>query len=329
MVLEMRTLLPAVTQMNEKSVQTRETHLYDPYGRALNSLRISVTQRCNFNCFFCHREGELNPKGEISVNEIKEIVSVASDLGMRRFKLTGGEPLLRPEIVDIVREIRPYAEEVSLTSNGYLMEKYASKLKDAGLRRVNISLHSSDPDTFKKITGNDGLSEVKRGIAAAVESDLNPVKINMVVLNGYNVEEIPSMIELTKNLGAILQLIEFQPIQAGTQPYWNQFYYDMKSIEEMLSSRSETIRERPLHMRKQYHLKDGGVVEVVKPMHNSRFCTYCSRLRLTSDGRLKPCLMRNDNLVDIVSLIRSGETREVLVGAFKEAVSRRHPYWRE
>jgi len=329
MVLEQSVLLPAVTQMNEKSVQKSETRLRDPYGRALNSLRISITQRCNFNCFFCHREGELNPKGEISVNEIKEIARVASDLGMRRIKLTGGEPLLRPEIVDIVREIRPYAEEVSLTSNGYLMAKYASKLKKAGLRRVNISLHSSDPGTFKEITGSNGLSEVKRGIAAAVESDLNPVKINMVVLNGFNVDEIPGMIELTKNLGAILQLIEFQPIQAGTQPYWNQFYYDMRGIEEMLESRSESIRERPLHMRRQYHLKDGGVVEVVRPMHNSRFCTYCSRLRVTSDGRLKPCLMRNDNLVDIVSLIRGGEPREVLVGAFKEAVSRRIPYWRE
>lgn len=271
----------------------------------------------------------MNPKGEISVKEIKEIARVASDLGMRRFKLTGGEPLLRPEIVDIVREIRPYAEEVSLTSNGYLMAEYASKLKKAGLRRVNISLHSSDPGTFKEITGSNGLSEVKKGIAAAVESDLNPVKINMVVLNGFNVDEIPGMIELTKNLGAILQLIEFQPIQAGTQPYWNKFYYDMNGIEEMLESKSKTMRERPLHMRRQYHLKNGGVVEVVKPMHNSRFCTYCSRLRVTSDGRLKPCLMRNDNLVDIVSLIRSGEPREVLIGAFKEAVSRRIPYWRE
>jgi cyclic pyranopterin phosphate synthase len=209
------------------------------------------------------------------------------------------------------------------------MEKYASELKQAGLKRVNISLHSSDPDTFKKITGSNGLSEVKRGIAAAVESDLNPVKINMVVLNGYNVNEIPDMIELTKNLGAILQLIEFQPIQAGAQPYWNQFYYDMHEIEEMLESQSKKIHERPLHMRKQYHLENGGVVEVVRPMHNTRFCMHCSRLRLTSDGKLKPCLMRNDNLVDIVSLIRSEEPRDILVGAFREAVSRRHPYWRE
>ena len=315
--------------MSEKSVKTSETRLRDPYGRALSSLRISVTQRCNFNCFFCHREGELNPKGEISVNEIKKIANIASDLGMRKFKLTGGEPLLRPEIVDIVRKIRPYAEEVSLTSNGYFLSKYASELKEVGLKRVNISLHSSDPDTFKKITGSNGLSEVKRGIAAAVESDLNPVKINMVVLNGNNVDEIPDMIELTKNLGAILQLIEFQPIQAGTQPYWNQFYYDMREIEEMLESQSKKIHERPLHMRKQYHLKNGGVVEVVRPMHNTRFCMYCSRLRLTSDGRLKPCLMRNDNLIDLVSLIRNGETREVLIEAFKEAVSRRAPYWRE
>jgi len=322
-------LLLAVIQMSEKGVKARGTRLRDPYGRALNSFRISVTQRCNFDCFFCHREGELNPKSEISVNEIKKIATVASDLGMRKFKLTGGEPLLRPEIVDIVREIKPYAEEVSLTSNGYLMAKYAPKLKEAGLKRVNISLHSSDPKTFKKITGSNGLSEVKKGIVAAVESDLNPVKINMVVLNGYNVDEIPDMIELTKNLGVILQLIEFQPIQAGTQPYWNKFYCDMREIEEMLESRSEKIRERPLQLRKQYYLKNGGVVEVVRPMHSTRFCMHCSRLRLTSDGRLKPCLMRNDNLVDIISLIRSGETREVLIGAFKEAVSRRAPYWRE
>jgi cyclic pyranopterin phosphate synthase len=302
--------------------------LHDAFGRPVNNLRISLTQRCNFKCFFCHREGEQNASEELSAEEIGRLVEVASSLGMRSVKLTGGEPLLREDIVDIVSSIAPHVDEVSMTTNGTLLKEYAKDLHRAGLRRVNISLHSLDPETFKRVTESNALDDVKNGIWAAVDCGLEPVKLNMVVLEGLNDMEIPKMIEFSKTCGAILQLIEFQPIQAGTEPYWQSLYHDLRGIENTLEANSLKIQVRELQRRKQYYLKGGEVVEVVRPMHNTDFCRYCTRLRVTSDGKLKPCLMRNDNLVDVLQLLREGSKPEALETAFKEAVSRREPYWR-
>ena len=295
----------------------------------MNNLRISLTQRCNFNCFFCHREGEQNAHDELSVEEVGRLVEIASSLGMRKIKLTGGEPLLREDIVNIVSRITPLVEEVSMTTNGALLEKYAERLHEAGLKRANISLQSLDAEIFKKITGCDDLDDVKKGIEATVECSLEPVKLNVVVLKGLNDREIPQMIEFSKACGAILQLIEFQPIQAGTEQYWKNLYYDLQGVEATLEAKALKVQVRELQRRKQYYLKDGAVVEVVRPMHNTDFCRYCTRLRITSDGKLKPCLMRNDNLVDTLPLLREGTNPKTLEAAFREAVSRREPYWRE
>jgi cyclic pyranopterin phosphate synthase len=300
--------------------------LVDPFGRSVNSLRISVIQRCDFNCFFCHREGESNPHGVMTPDEIEAVVSMAADLGVRKIKLTGGEPLLREDIAEIVSRISPYVEEVSMTTNAFHLAELAGKLKTAGLRRVNVSLHSACPEVFKEITGWNVLPEVKEGIMAALEAGLRPVKLNMVVMKGVNEREIPEMIDFAKDLGVTLQLIEYQPLERGAEE-WERYHHDLRPLEEELESRSERIVEREMHRRRQYHLKGGGVVEVVRPMHNSHFCGYCTRLRLTSDGRLKPCLMREDNHVEAVSLIRNGAGREALVAAFREAVSKRRPYW--
>ncbi len=300
--------------------------LIDPYDRRVNSLRISVTQRCDFNCFFCHKEGESNPHGEMTPEEIEALVSTAADLGIKKIKLTGGEPLLREDIVEIVSKISPYVEEVSMTTNAFHLAEKAGELKEAGLQRVNVSLHSACPEVFKEITGCNVLPEVKEGIKAALEAGLKPVKLNMVAMKGVNGEEIFDMIALAKDLGATLQVIEYQPLERGAED-WERYHFDLRPLEEELESLSEAVVEREMHRRKKYHLKDGGVVEVVRPMHNSRFCGYCTRLRLTSDGNLKPCLMREDNHVEAVSLLRDGAGREALVAAFREAVSRRAPYW--
>lgn len=300
--------------------------LVDPFGRRVNSLRISVIQRCDLNCFFCHREGESNPHGVMSPEEIEAIVSTAAFLGVRKIKLTGGEPLLREDIVEVVRRISPYADEVSMTTNALHLAEKARELREAGLRRVNVSLHSACPEVFKEITGWNVLPEVKEGVMAAIEAGLRPVKLNMVVMKGVNDLEIPEMIDFAKDLGATLQLIEYQPLERGAED-WERYHYDLRPLEEELERRAEKIVEREMHRRRQYHLKGGGVVEVVRPMHNSRFCGHCTRLRLTSDGRLKPCLMQEDNHVEAVSHIRNGAGRGALVAAFREAVSKRKPYW--
>jgi cyclic pyranopterin phosphate synthase len=143
-----------------------------------------------------------------------------------------------------------------------------------------------------------------------------------------NSDEVEKLIDFSRETSTVLQLIEFQELENGVE-YYDRLHYDLSSIEEMLKERSVKVIERELHHRKVYYLREGAQVEVVRPMHNSTFCAYCTRLRLTSDGRLKACLMRDDNLVPFVSLIREGETRERLIEAFKEAVACRVPYWGE
>ena len=309
-------------------MQVKATNrLMDPYGRLVSGLRISLTQRCNFNCFFCHQEGESGPNGEVTPDEIEAVVSVAAELGISKIKLTGGEPLLRDDVVEIVRRISPYVDEVSMTTNGYMLKEKACDLRKAGLKRVNISFHSTDPEKFCKIIGRESVQAVREGIDAALECGLSPIKLNMVVMKGINDEEIENMIAFSKEAGATLQLIEYQALEKGVKEY-DSYHFDLKPLEEQLAARSQTIVEREMHRRKQYHLEDGGIVEVVRPMHNSEFCAYCTRLRMTSDGHLKPCLMREDNYVEAVSRLRDGEGREELVEAFKESVAAREPFWK-
>jgi cyclic pyranopterin phosphate synthase len=304
------------------------SQLRDPYGRPVTSLRISLTQRCNFGCFFCHQEGEHDPGGEMTASEVETIVRVASGLGVRKVKLTGGEPLLRGDIVEVVRMIKPHLDEVSMTTNASLLPGMACRLKDAGLDRVNVSLHTLDGATFKKITGVDQGFKVRAGVEEAVRCGLNPVKLNMVVMRGINDGEVSSLIDYSVKVGAVLQLIEFQELEHGAEHY-DKLHYDLTPLERRLEEQAERVVEREMHHRRVYHLVGGAQVEVVRPMHNSVFCAYCSRLRVTSDGRLKACLMRDDNLVPLVSLIREGALTGRLEEAFREAVARREPYWRE
>ncbi len=309
------------------SVQVKASdRLVDPYGRQVNSLRISLTQRCNFDCFFCHQEGESGPNGEVTPDEIEAVVSVAAELGINKIKLTGGEPLLRDDVVEIVRRISPYVDEVSMTTNGYMLKEKACDLREAGLKRVNISFHSTDPEKFCKIIGRESVQAVREGIEEAIRCGLSPIKLNMVVMNGINDMEIEDMIAFSRETGVTLQLIEYQALEKGVEEY-DSYHFDLKSLEEQLAARSQSIVEREMHRRKQYHLKGGGIVEVVRPMHNSEFCAYCTRLRMTSDGHLKPCLMREDNHLEAVSRLRNGG-REELVEAFKEAVAAREPFWK-
>jgi len=264
--------------------------------------------------------------------EIGEIAGVACKLGVKKVKLTGGEPLLREDITDIVSRISRYAEEVSMTTNGFLLKERATALRKAGLRRVNVSLHSIDPEIFANITGRDALQQVEEGIEAALKSHLEPIKLNMVVFNGINDHEIPQMIDFAGSLGTILQLIEFQPVLRENQSAWRRFHCDLAEIEGWLQKEAFKIENRALQARRKYFLKKDGktkCVEVVRPMHNTSFCKNCTRLRVTSDGRLKPCLMRNDNLAEAATILRSGGGLDDLERAFRRVVELREPYWRE
>ena len=302
--------------------------LVDPFGRQVTSLRISVTQRCNLACFFCHKEGEHKPRGEMTPEEVGRIVEVAAWLGVIKVKVTGGEPLMRDDIVDVVHRISPHLKEVSMTTNALLLPEKARALKKAGLTRVNVSLHSLRRDAIERIAGVDCLDRVQAGIKAADEADLKPIKLNFVVMKGLNSNEIPGMLRLSADTGAILQLIEYQRLERGVER-WKDLYYDLTPLEKQWDTKAVKVVEQEMHRRKRYTLANGATVEIVRPIHNTIFCANCNRLRLTSDGRLKPCLMIDDNLVPIVQLLRTGEPNEKLVDAFRRATSLRAPYWRE
>jgi cyclic pyranopterin phosphate synthase len=289
--------------------------LKDPFNRPISNLRVSLTPKCNLSCIYCHREGENVPGGPLSSAEIAEVLRVAAGFGIRSIKFTGGEPLLRPDLIEIVKSV-PAGVESSLTTNGTLLAGLAADLKQAGLRRVNVSIDSLDPSTYKKIAGMDRLSDVLEGIDAAVATGLTPVKLNMVVLKEINDHEIDDFLTYVRgNRDLVLQLIELMNFNDCDH------HGDLNGLENSLASRSKQIVTRRMHHRKKYCL-DGAEVEVVRPLHNTEFCAYCNRLRLTSDGKLKPCLLRTDNHVDI-----RGKSGKELEDLFIEAVRRREPFF--
>ena len=264
--------------------------MIDNYGREVDSLRLSVTGRCNLDCPYCHREGGLNDSGrEISLAEIEEITRTARELGFEKIKITGGEPLLRNEIIEIIKVIKKNNfEDISLVTNGLLLERYAKQLSEAGLDRVNIGCDSLNSNFLSK-----NKEVIEPGLKAAKASNLYPIKLNMVVLKGINDSEIDSMIEFARQNDVILQLIELINANNG---YYTKYHFDLEPVEKNLEGKAAGIIKRKDNNRRQYDL-EGVFVEVVRPFHKS-FCKNCRRLRITSDGRLKPCLMLNDNLLE-------------------------------
>ncbi len=289
--------------------------LKDPFNRPVSNLRVSLTPKCNLSCIYCHREGEKTPEAPLSAEEIAEVLRVAAGFAIRSVKFTGGEPMLRTDLIEIIKSV-PAGMESSLTTNGTLLAGLAAELRQAGLRRVNVSIDSLDPGTYKKITGKDRLSEVLEGIDAAIATGLTPVKLNMVVLKGINDHEIDDFLAYVRgNRDLVLQLIELMNFNDCD------YHGDLNGLEISLASRSKQIVTRRMHHRKKYCL-DGAEVEVVRPLHNTEFCAYCNRLRVTSDGKLKPCLLRTDNHVDI-----RGKSGKELEDLFIEAVRRREPFY--
>ncbi len=305
---------------------------YDRFGRPVTNLRISLTQECNFRCFFCHREGQrFLTHNEMTPEEIERLVRIASRLGIRKVKLTGGEPTVRNDILEIIRRIKPYVVDLSMTTNGSRLKELAKPLAKAGLDRVNVSLHSLRREVYKKITGVDMLETVLEGIAEAVKY-LSPVKLNMTVMKGINDGEIWDMIEFSARSGAILQLIELEvPREMTETGFFRKYFYPLRPVERELEKRAVEIRERRMHRRRKYFVPtDHGIaeVEVVRAMHNTVFCANCTRLRVTSNGKFKTCLLRNDDLIDFLSAMRKGASDSEIVEVFKKAVLKREPYWK-
>jgi len=303
----------------------------DNYGRPIYNIRVSITQKCDLNCFYCHKEGHDSVTDEMTHDEIQKIIRLASDFGIKRVKITGGEPLLRHDLPKIIRSVSNIEriEDISLVTNARTLSyDLALELREKGLNRININLPSINETTYNKILGVE-LTPALDGVKAAVNSGLNPVKVNMVLLNGINSNEVYSMIDFTQKEGAILQLIELEPLKINDSTH-KKYFFPLANIEKDIAKQADDVFTRELMQnRKVYTLKNGTKIEFVRPVDNTEFCLHCTRMRLTSDGKLKPCLMSSDDLVDILTPLRNGEDEEKLRKLFLQAIKSRKPFYSE
>lgn len=300
--------------------------LTDSFGRPATDLRVSVTERCNFRCIYCHNEGQgpvrpvaSDAGSEMTSQEIERVVRVASRLGIRRVKLSGGEPLVRRDLEDIVARCAIYAEEVSLVTNGALLAGRALELKVAGLDRVNISVDTLEPSVFREVRGGP-LLPVLEGLRAALSVGLTPVKLNMVVLSWtlpFVDEMVDYVVSAAEPGSLVLNLIQFMPERVGM----SHLSVDIREVHERLARRADRVEVREMHRRRVYHVGPAKI-EVVDPHENPDFCAACQRLRLTADGNLKGCLNRDDDRVPVRGLNEAG-----IEAALRRVVAERVPYY--
>jgi cyclic pyranopterin phosphate synthase len=305
----------------------------DRYGRAFTDLRVSLTQRCNLRCVFCHMEGQLVSEAELAPVEIEHVVRAAVRAGVQHVKLTGGEPTLRSDLVEIVRRIAALGPEVSMTTNGLRLASLAEPLRAAGLTRVNVSLPSLNAETYRELTGVDGLDRAVEGVRAAVSAGMGPVKLNVVALAGSSSDPdaFERLIGFARDVGAWIQVIEFENVRGRVDPeVYRSLHSELGRLTQDAVRSAFPTGFNPLHHRPRYSVSDGGppvTLEVVQPVENPAFCMACERLRLTSDGHLKGCLMTNAGLVDLRPILREPNPEEALDRAFALAVDRRRPFF--
>jgi cyclic pyranopterin phosphate synthase len=305
------------------------TGLYDSFQRPINYLRVSVTDRCNMRCIYCmpvagvHQVSHLDI---LSYEEILTVVTAAAELGINKVRLTGGEPLVRLGVATLVEMLRQVdgVDDISLTTNGTLLGRYAAKLKQAGLSRVNVSLDTLKPDRFKAITRSSfQLSDVLAGIEVARTVGLNPVKINQVVMAGINDDEVLDFAARTISEGWHVRFIEFMPT-AGVGSNGLHFV-SVADIKRKLASLGELEPCLP-HVGNgpaKYFRFPGsqGSVGFISPV-SEHFCFHCNRLRLTADGKLRPCLL-SDEEIDLKQPLRCGASKEDLKGLIEAAVAKK------
>ncbi len=298
----------------------------DRFGRNIHYLRISLTDHCNLRCVYCMpEEMTFRPNADLMQDdEIILFVKLFAELGFDKFRLTGGEPTIRAHVVNLVREIanQDNVKSLSMTTNGVLLGKLAAPLKDAGLQRVNISLDTLDPDRFKKLTRWGSLDQVWEGIVAAEKAGLTPVKINVVVVRGYNDQDVAEMARLTYEHPWQVRFIEMMPFAGQTNFQKQQIVTDAEILDKI----SQTLKvpnllnegildgEARLYRLPGAQGNLGFISSVTQP-----FCASCTRARLTADGKLRLCLLK-DKEVDLLTPLRAGASTAELRQLIKDGV---------
>jgi len=308
--------------------------LRDSYNRPIRDLRVSLTDRCNFRCFYClpHGEPPIAPKEQmLSYEEIERVCEIFVSLGIEKLRLTGGEPMLRRDIETIIRKLGRLKssglKDLALTTNGYYLPDRAQSLKDAGLDRVTISLDSLKRDVFKRMTGVDVLDKVLAGIAASKTAGLEPIKINAVIVRGHNEDEVADFAAFAREYDVKMRFIEFMPLDSGHE--WSRDdVVSGKEIRDRISERFPLVRleePRGSETSLRYRFADGapGEIGIIAPV-TEPFCGACSRIRLTADGQIRTCLFSTveHSLRDVV---RSGASREEIIEYIHSVMLKKEP----
>ena len=308
--------------------------LKDSYGRAIRDLRVSLTDRCNFRCFYClpHGEPPIAPKEQmLSYEEIERACEIFVALGIEKIRLTGGEPMMRKDIETIIRKLSKLRNDglidLALTTNGYFLPERAQSLKEAGLDRITISLDSLKRDVFKKMTGVDVLDKVLAGIKAAKEAGLQPIKINAVIVRGHNEDEVADFAAFAREHDVKMRYIEYMPLDSGHD--WSRSdVVSGKEIRERIEERFPLAKvnvARGSETSSRYRFADGapGEIGIIAPV-TEPFCGACSRIRLTADGQIRTCLFSTveHSLRDV---LRSGASREEIIDYIESVVLKKEP----
>lgn len=306
------------------------TGLSDSFKRPINYLRISVTDRCNLRCIYCMSSDGvylISHEDILTYEEIHLIVKAAAELGISKIRITGGEPLVRlgvPELIRMLAQIKGI-DDISLTTNGVLLGRYAAELKSAGLRRVNVSLDTLKPEKFEFITRAGRLEDVLQGIEAAKSVGLTPVKLNMVVMAGINDDELPDFAAKTINEEWHVRFIECMPVASASASVGTPKSISASEMRERIEKMGKLepcLPEVGNGPAKYFRFPNAkGTVGFITPI-SEHFCFKCNRLRLTSDGKLRPCLMSEDE-IDLREPLRSGVSQEGLKQLIEKAVAKK------
>jgi len=300
------------------------SQLFDTFGRRHNNLRISVTDRCNLRCTYCMPEEVvfMDRAELLTFEEMAHLVSVAVPLGIDKVRLTGGEPLMRrdlPKLVALLAAV-PGLKDIGLTTNGILLAEQARALHDAGLRRINVSLDTLNPDRFRQLARRDGLDRVLAGIAAAKEAGFDPVKVNAVSIRGVTEHEVVPLARYARDNGLELRFIEYMPI--GAEAWEREKVYFAHEILEQLGREFGPLVPAadgdPRAPAQQWVYQDGGRVGIIASVSRP-FCRSCNRLRLTCDGKLRNCLFALDE-ADVKPLLRGAPDDAALAAAIRANV---------
>jgi cyclic pyranopterin phosphate synthase len=302
----------------------------DAFGRVVDYLRISITDRCNERCLYCMPEGYrgwAQRPDHLTTEEILRLARVAASLGFRKFRLTGGEPLVRADVPELVRGMAaiPGVEAIGLSTNGTRLAALARPLREAGVRSVNISLDALDPALYRRITGGD-VATVLAGIRAAVSAGFERVKLNAVLLRGLNESELWPLILFAAEHGLPLRFIELMPVSRA-DALTDANFLPVAEVMERLRAREELIPQ-PDHRlghgpAKYYRLSHtGALVGFIGAITNQHFCETCNRVRLTADGKIRPCL-GNHGEVDLRAALRRHASEADLVALLRHAVAQK------